>query len=100
MQIKSVIRILGLLLMLFSLAIIPPIIVSIIYQDNETWSFFYALILILVSGLFLWLPSMQAKTDMKLRDGFIIVVLLFGNFSNILKEVAQGIKTFQEIIKK
>jgi Sec-independent protein translocase protein TatA len=31
---------------------------------------------------------------------FIIVVLLFGNFSNILKEVAQGIKTFQEIIKK
>ena len=77
MQIKSVIRILGLLLMLFSLAIIPPIIVSIIYQDNETWSFFYALILILVSGLFLWLPSMQAKTDMKLRDGFIIVVLFW-----------------------
>jgi|TARA_B110000483_G_C18051597_1_gene486768 Sec-independent protein translocase protein TatA len=31
---------------------------------------------------------------------FIIVVLLFGNFSNILKEVAQGIKAFQEIIKK
>ena len=77
MQIKSVIRILGLLLMLFSLAIIPPIIVSVIYQDNETWSFFYALILILVSGLFLWLPAMQAKTDMKLRDGFIIVVLFW-----------------------
>ena len=77
MQIKSVIRILGLLLMLFSLAIIPPIIVSIIYQDNETWSFFYALILILVSGLFLWLPAMQAKTDLKLRDGFIIVVLFW-----------------------
>jgi Sec-independent protein translocase protein TatA len=31
---------------------------------------------------------------------FIIVVLLFGNFSNILKEIAQGIKAFQEIIKK
>ena len=77
MQIKSVIRILGLLLMLFSLAIIPPIIVSIIYQDNEIWSFFYALILIFVSGLLLWLPAMQAKTDLKLRDGFIIVVLFW-----------------------
>ena len=77
MQIKSVIRILGLLLMLFSLAIIPPIVVSIIYSDGETWSFFYALILIFVSGLLLWLPAMQAKTNLKLRDGFIIVVLFW-----------------------
>jgi len=77
MQIKSVIRILGLLLMLFSLAIIPPVIVSLIYQDNETWSFFYAGILIFVSGLLLWLPAAQAKTDLKLRDGFIIVVLFW-----------------------
>lgn len=77
MQIKSVIRILGLLLMLFSLAIIPPIIVSLIFQDNETWSFFYAGILIFVSGLLLWLPAAQARTDLKLRDGFIIVVLFW-----------------------
>ena len=77
MQIKSVIRILGLLLMLFSLAIIPPIIVSTIYQDGQIWSFFYALILIFVSGLLLWLPAMQTKADLKLRDGFIIVVLFW-----------------------
>lgn len=93
MQIKSVIRILGLLLGLFSfLAIIPPIIVSLIYEDNETWSFFYAFILILVSGLVLWLPAINAKTDLKLRDGFIIVVLFwfvlsaFGSLPMILSE--------------
>tara|TARA_B100000242_G_scaffold176721_1_gene126714 strand:- start:3956 stop:5359 length:1404 start_codon:yes stop_codon:yes gene_type:complete len=63
--------------MLFSLAIIPPIIVSLVFQDNETWSFFYAGILIFVSGLLLWLPAAQAKTDLKLRDGFIIVVLFW-----------------------
>ena len=67
MQIKSVIKILGLLLMLFSLAIIPPILVSIIYQDNETWSFFYAFILIFVSGLLLWLPAVHANADLKLE---------------------------------
>ncbi len=77
MQIKSVIKILGLLLMLFSLAIIPPLLVSLIYQDNETWTFFYALVLIFVSGLLLWLPAMHADTDLKLRDGFIIVVLFW-----------------------
>lgn len=31
---------------------------------------------------------------------FIVVILLFGNFSNIVKEIAQGIRTFQEIMKK
>ena len=77
MQIKSVIKILGLLLVLFSFAIIPPLLVSLIYQDNETWSFIYAFVLILVSGLLLWLPAMHAKTDLKLRDGFIIVVLFW-----------------------
>jgi len=30
----------------------------------------------------------------------ILAILLFGNFSNILKEIAQGIKTFQETLKK
>ena len=30
----------------------------------------------------------------------IVAILLFGNFSNILKEIAQGIKTFQETFKK
>jgi|TARA_B100001142_G_C14037796_1_gene540843 Sec-independent protein translocase protein TatA len=30
----------------------------------------------------------------------IVGILLFGNFSNILKEIAKGIKTFQEILKK
>ena len=30
----------------------------------------------------------------------IVAILLFGNFSNILKEIAQGIKIFQETLKK
>ena len=30
----------------------------------------------------------------------IVAILLFGNFSNILKEIAQGIKTIQETLKK
>ena len=62
---------------LVNTALPAPIIVSLVFQDNETWSFFYAGILIFVSGLLLWLPAAQAKTDLKLRDGFIIVVLFW-----------------------
>jgi len=31
---------------------------------------------------------------------FVVGALLFGNFSNVLKEVAQGIKSFKETLKK
>lgn len=30
----------------------------------------------------------------------LIAILLFGNFSEILKEVAKGIKVFKETLKK
>jgi hypothetical protein len=30
----------------------------------------------------------------------IVLVLVFVNFSNLLKEIAQGIKSFQDILKK
>jgi len=30
----------------------------------------------------------------------IISILLFGNFSNVLKELAQGVKIFLDVLKK
>ncbi|GIR92275.1 MAG: hypothetical protein CM15mP93_04620 [Thiotrichaceae bacterium] len=48
MQIKLVTKVLGILLMIFSISMLPPIIVSIIFSDNEVWSFLYAL------SLFYW----------------------------------------------
>jgi len=30
----------------------------------------------------------------------IVGILLFGNFSSVLKEIAQGIKIFQDTLKK
>lgn len=30
----------------------------------------------------------------------LLAILLFGNFSDILKDIAKGIKTFRETLKK
>ncbi len=77
MQIKSVMKILGLLLIIFSITIIIPIIVSIIYQDNQAWYFFITLIITLATGLMFWIPAVNYKVELKLRDGFIIVSLIW-----------------------
>ena len=77
MQIKLVTKVLGILLMIFSVSMLPPIIVSIIFNDNEVWSFLYALFFILLAGSLMWFPTMQVNENMKLRDGFIVVVLFW-----------------------
>ena len=49
-------KVLGLLLTLFSLSMLPPALVSLMYKDGTALPFLIAFVLILVSGLSFWLP--------------------------------------------
>ncbi|MEM6818250.1 MAG: TrkH family potassium uptake protein [Pseudomonadota bacterium] len=66
-------RILGLLLTMFSVAMLPPIAVSLIYSDGAWRAFLYSFLLILVLGVLLFLPVRRARKDLRLRDGFLVV---------------------------
>lgn len=77
MQTKSIIRILGMLVALFSITMIPPAIVSVIYKDGGGFPFISAFGLCLVAGGMLWYPNRQYKHDLKAREGFLIVVLFW-----------------------
>ncbi len=66
-------RILGLLLTMFSVAMLPPIVVSLIYSDGAWRAFLYSFLLILVLGVLLFLPVRRARKDLRLRDGFLVV---------------------------
>jgi len=70
-------RISGILLMLFSFTLIPPLIIDFIYQENTADVFFEAFLVLLITGFILWLPVKNSKTDLRLRDGFIVVVLFW-----------------------
>lgn len=70
-------RILGLLLVVFSSTQIPPMLVSIIYLDGAFESFFYAFAVTLITGIVMWLPVKNYKKELRLRDGFIIVVMFW-----------------------
>ncbi|MEM7255212.1 MAG: TrkH family potassium uptake protein [Pseudomonadota bacterium] len=81
MQFQAVQRILGLLLALFSLTMVPPIIVSWWYQDGAAQPFFVAMGIILGVGLALWLPVRSHRRELRVRDGFTVVMLFWVGLS-------------------
>ncbi len=66
-------RIVGLLAMIFSLAMLPPLAVSLFYADGEHWNFAFSAAAILGIGTLIWLPVRRVRRDMRLRDGFLVV---------------------------
>jgi trk system potassium uptake protein TrkH len=66
-------RILGLLLMMFSLTMLPPVLVSIVFNDQSWLPFVESFGLILVSGAVFWFPVRHKRKDLRLRDGFLVV---------------------------
>jgi trk system potassium uptake protein TrkH len=70
-------KVLGLLLTLFSLSMLPPVLVSLWYQDGTVLPFLSAFVLILSGGLLIWVPVYKRQDDLRLRDGFLVVVLFW-----------------------
>ncbi|MEZ5447861.1 MAG: potassium transporter TrkG, partial [Thiolinea sp.] len=77
MQLSVIQRILGLLLMTFSLTMLPPIGVGWLMGDPELLPFWEGFGLIFTSGLLLWLPVRRVRGDLRLREGFLVVVLFW-----------------------
>lgn len=74
MHLFAIQRILGLLLALFSLTLLLPAALSWWYDDGALRSFLVGFLLVLAVGLILWLPVRNFRRDMRVRDGFVIVV--------------------------
>ena len=74
MQLSIVSKTIGLLLMVFSFAQVPPLVVDLIYTEGEYISFLYSFILTVLGGLVLWWPFREVKKDFRLREGVLIVV--------------------------
>lgn len=72
-----ILKVFGILLMVYSVSLLPPIIVALIYQDGGLYSFSAALIGVLVTGLMLWYPVRNHSQELKIRDGFLIVVMFW-----------------------
>jgi trk system potassium uptake protein TrkH len=77
MHLKVVQRILGLLLMLYSATMMPPVAVSVYYGDGQAQSFIEAFAITFVAGLIAWLPARNDRRDLRLRDGFLVAAVFW-----------------------
>jgi trk system potassium uptake protein TrkH len=66
-------RILGLLIMMFSLTMLPPIAINAFFEEHSWLPFLKGFALTLVAGLIIWLPVNRSRKDLRLRDGFLVV---------------------------
>ncbi len=74
MKLGIVLKTVGLLLMVFSLTQLPPVLVDIIYAEQQYGYFLISLFVTLGSGLFLWLAFRGFKEDFRIREGILVVV--------------------------
>jgi trk system potassium uptake protein len=70
-------RILGLLLILFSTTMLPPVAISLFYRDGVMGEFLSACGFLLGLGLLCWLPVRNYRRELRLRDGFVVVVMFW-----------------------
>ena len=77
MHYQTVLKILGVLLVIFSVTHLTPLLISILYQDKNAFPFIVSFSVTLLTGLIMWLPTRKVKRDLRYRDGFLVVVLFW-----------------------
>ena len=77
MQREVIQRILGLLLAAFSLTMLVPVMFSFIYENEVMWPYITSTLITFAVAVALWYPVRYVKDDLRLREGFLIVVLFW-----------------------
>src|SRR5690606_27926701 len=77
MHVSMVSKILGLFLMVFSITLLTPIVVAVIYEEHTSQAFFLAFALTFSLGMLMWLPFSRLPNELRNRDGFIITTLFW-----------------------
>ncbi|HVK98207.1 MAG TPA: potassium transporter TrkG, partial [Dongiaceae bacterium] len=81
MQFTAILRILGLLLMIYSGTLLVPAVVAALYGDGGILRFLFSFLTMLVCGLLCWLPVQNRRRELRVRDGFIVVALFWSALS-------------------
>lgn len=88
-------RVLGLLLIIFSLTMLPPVLVALWYEESTSQMFLLAFSITLLVGLLFWLPMRSSTGELRTRDGFVVTVFFwlvlstFGTLPFMLSDALQ-----------
>jgi trk system potassium uptake protein TrkH len=74
---RAIIRLFGILLVLYSLAFLPSIGIALYTGDGQTGTFVISLLLTLGVGVLLWLSNVRQQHELSVRDGFLVVTVFW-----------------------
>jgi trk system potassium uptake protein TrkH len=77
MRLATIQRILGLLLMVSSVTMLPPLAIAVWLDEPNRIDFSVTLLVALAAGLMFWYPVRRHRQELRVRDGFVIVALFW-----------------------
>ncbi len=77
MHLAVVIRTSGLLAVIFSLSLLPPLLVGFLYSESRLDIFLWPMLVSFLVGMLLWGPWRPFNTRISRKDGFLIVALFW-----------------------
>jgi trk system potassium uptake protein TrkH len=77
MSVRQILRILGVLMLMYSLTLLPPFALSLYLDDGNATAFSVAWLDIVVLGLLSWLPNRHCREELTPHDGFVVVLMFW-----------------------
>src|SRR3569623_960578 len=77
MRLSVIQRILGILFMMHSVTLLPPLLVGFIYAESVWAEFLFTFGVLFLVGAAIWWPVRGERRELRTRDGFIIVVMFW-----------------------
>lgn len=75
MQFAAVQRVLGALIAAYSVTMLIPVFVSLLYQDGQAGYFLDSFLVTFLLGMVVWFPVRKSRQELRRREGFLIVAL-------------------------
>ena len=77
MHVLVVLRLLGLMVMLFASCMLLPLVISLMLGDAALPAYSRSVLVTLCAGAILWFATRRATGELQIRDGFLLVALVW-----------------------
>lgn len=76
-SVLAVLHVLAMVIMIFSSTMLAPLAVAFFYHDAALYAYDQSVLITLVCGAVLWIATRQARRELQVRDGFLLVTLVW-----------------------
>lgn len=76
-RILPIVHVLGLVVLIFAFALLLPVVTALYFDDAAQRAYDEAFVITFFSGLLMWLGTRHKKRELRIKDGFLLVALVW-----------------------